>query len=147
MWSVSLSQYANCKLEKGRVCPSPSGGVGVLDPGILVWGGETWRARTRSHKSHRPNLQNLSWVPLSVSQVDVWELHLITDHRVKCVRFLAGTLPLGSVFIRCLSLMCRELCPPGCGVKEMRPTAWCFAPASPTQCLENVVWCVRQLLV
>lgn len=54
MWSLSLSQYANCKRGRGRVCPSHSGGVGTLDPGILAWGG---RARTRSHKSHRPTVQ------------------------------------------------------------------------------------------
>lgn len=62
--------------------------------------------------SHTGPLFRLSWAPLSGSQVDVWELRLITDLRVKCVRFRAGTLPLGSVFIRCLGLRCRELCVP-----------------------------------
>lgn len=129
--------------RKGKSLLKSQSGSGHAGSGILAWGGNR-RARTRSHRSRRPMLQNLPWAPLSGSQVDVWELHLIIYHRGECVSFRAGTLPLGSVFIRCLNLRYRELCPPGCGVKEMRPRAWCFAPASPTQCLENTVWCVAR---
>lgn len=114
-----------CKLEawKGKSLPKSQWGSGLpgpRDPGL-----------GRGEEAVEPG-QNLPWAPLPGPQGDGWELHLITDLRVKCMRFQAGMLPLGSVFIRCLNLRCRELCPPGCGVKEMRPRAWCFAPVSPT---------------
>lgn len=94
-----------CRLQarKGKSQLKCQAGSRRAGSGILACGGDR-RARTRFHRSRRPMLQNLPWAPLSGSQVDVWELHLITYHRGRCVRFWAGTLPLGSVFIRCLNL-------------------------------------------